>query len=134
MSAPSSSKIDLLSCSPHGGCSAKLSPKDLEALVGRLPAFAHPDLLVGVETHDDAAAFRISEDKALVFTTDFFPPVCSDAETFGRLSLPFEGMRFVVALLYSENRPAAEGAETTSFPDMARKLCGLPGTAIRALT
>ena len=86
MSAPDSAKIDLLACSPHGGCSAKLSPKDLEALVGRLPAFAHPDLLVGVETHDDAAAFRISEDKALVFTTDFFPPVCSDAETFGRIA------------------------------------------------
>ena len=86
MSAPDSSKIDLLACSPHGGCSAKLSPKDLEALVGQLPAFAHPDLLVGVETHDDAAAFRISEDKALIFTTDFFPPVCSDAETFGRIA------------------------------------------------
>ena len=86
MSAPDSAKIDLLACSPHGGCSAKLSPKDLEALVGQLPAFAHPDLLVGVETHDDAAAFRISEDKALIFTTDFFPPVCSDAETFGRIA------------------------------------------------
>ena len=54
----------------------------------------------------------------------------ADAETFSRLSLPFEGMRFVVALLQAF--PAPAGPDAPSFPDAARRLCGLPGTAIRA--
>ena len=54
----------------------------------------------------------------------------ADAETFARLSLPFEGMRFVVALLQAF--PAPAGPDAPSFPDAARRLCELPGTAIRS--
>ena len=45
-----------------------------------------PRLLVDVDTHDDAGVYKISEDKALIFTTDFFPPICSDAYEFGEIA------------------------------------------------
>jgi selenide,water dikinase len=52
----------------------------------RLTPVAHPDLLVGADTGDDAAVWRMSSDRALVLTTDFITPVVDDARTWGRIA------------------------------------------------
>ncbi|HOY38111.1 MAG: selenide, water dikinase SelD [Bacteroidales bacterium] len=79
-------KTDLLSFCESGGCSAKISAKDLEGILAQIPMAVHRDLLVGASTGDDAAIFRLNSETALIFTTDFFPPVCSDAYTFGKIA------------------------------------------------
>ncbi len=68
------------------GCSAKLSAKQLEEVLKLLPLPEDPNILVGIETHDDAGVYRINDDLALVVTTDFFPPVCSDPYEFGQIA------------------------------------------------
>jgi selenide,water dikinase len=79
-------KIDLLQMVETGGCSAKISPKQLEEFLGYLPINSDPNILVGIDTHDDAGVYRVNDDLALVFTTDFFPPVCSDPYEFGQIA------------------------------------------------
>lgn len=79
-------KPDLLQMVESGGCSAKISPKQLEEILKRLPLPDDPNILVNVETHDDAGVYRVNDDLALVFTTDFFPPVCSDPYEFGQIA------------------------------------------------
>ena len=70
-----------------GGCACKIPPGELEEAVARLiPAAPEPDLLIGVEHGDDAAVVRISADRAVVATADFFTPVADDAYTFGRIA------------------------------------------------
>ena len=70
-----------------GGCGCKLSPAMLRELLSGMPAMqAFPDLLVGVETGDDAAVYRIGDDLAVVATTDFFMPIIDDARDFGRIA------------------------------------------------
>ena len=79
-------EFDLLTTVTAGGCSAKLHPGELAELLAGLPRSEHPDLLVGVDTHDDAGVFRVSDELALIQTTDFFPPVCSDPYEFGQIA------------------------------------------------
>jgi selenide, water dikinase len=70
-----------------GGCACKIPPGELEAAVARLiPEAPGPDLLIGVEHGDDAAVVRISADRAVVATADFFTPVVDDAYTFGQIA------------------------------------------------
>jgi selenide, water dikinase len=69
-----------------GGCAAKLSPAILDAVLKRLPQVSDPNVLVGFETSDDAAVYRISEELALVQTVDFFTPVVDDPRTFGQVA------------------------------------------------
>jgi selenide,water dikinase len=69
-----------------GGCACKLAPGLLSDLLGRLAPARHPDLLVGTDTGDDAAVWRLSEDRALVATTDFFTPLVDDPRTWGRIA------------------------------------------------
>lgn len=78
--------IDLLKLVADGGCSAKLGADELAAALADLPQTPSPDLLVGIETHDDAGVFRIGPELALVQTVDFFPPVCSDPYDFGQIA------------------------------------------------
>ena len=52
----------------------------------QLPTFSHPNLLVGIETGDDAAVYKVDEDLAIVTTVDFFPPIVDDPFTFGEIS------------------------------------------------
>ena len=68
-----------------GGCAAKWGAAPLAALVRELAAGA-PDLLVGLAPFDDAAVWRISDDVALVSTTDFFPPLVDDPADFGAIA------------------------------------------------
>jgi selenide,water dikinase len=79
-------KIDLLQMVESGGCSAKISPKQLEEILKYLPLPKDPNILVDIDTHDDAGVYRVNDDLALVLTTDFFPPVCSDPYEFGQIS------------------------------------------------
>lgn len=78
--------FDLLTTVEYGGCSAKLSASQLSEILQSLPRVKNPNLLVDIDTHDDAGVYRISSDCALIQTTDFFPPVCSDAADFGRIA------------------------------------------------
>lgn len=78
--------FDLLSTIEYGGCSAKLPAKELDKALAGLPKTPNPNLLVGTETHDDAGVYKISEEVALIQTTDFFPPVCSDPYEFGQIA------------------------------------------------
>jgi len=79
-------KVDLLQMVEAGGCSAKISPRLLEEFLRFLPLPDDPNILVGIDTHDDAGVYRVNDDLALVFTTDFFPPVCSDPYEFGQIA------------------------------------------------
>jgi selenide,water dikinase len=78
--------FDLLTTVEQGGCSAKLPPDVLFDAVGRLPAATDPNLLVGIDTGDDAGVYRLTDEIALIETTDFFPPVCSDPFDFGQIA------------------------------------------------
>jgi len=69
-----------------GGCAAKYSAARLEELLaGFLPA-STDDLLVGLSPADDAAVYRLDDERALVFTVDFFPPLVDDPGTFGAIA------------------------------------------------
>lgn len=78
--------FDLLSTVEYGGCSAKLPARELSEALADLPKTIHPNLLVDIETHDDAGVYKISDDLALIQTTDFFPPVCSNPYEFGQIA------------------------------------------------
>jgi selenide,water dikinase len=79
-------KIDLLQMVEYGDCSAKISPKQLEEILKFLPLPKDPNILVDIDTHDDAGVYEVNDDLALVLTTDFFPPVCSDPYEFGEIA------------------------------------------------
>jgi selenide, water dikinase len=77
----------LTSLAHGGGCGCKLAPSVLQDLLAGVPHFqAFPNLLVGSNTADDAAVFRLTDDLALVATTDFFMPVVDDPFDFGRIA------------------------------------------------
>lgn len=79
-------KIDLLQMVEYGGCSSKISPKLLEEILKYLPLPDDPNILVDIDTQDDAGVYRVNDELALVLTTDFFPPVCSDPYEFGQIA------------------------------------------------
>mgnify|MGYP001306854595 CR=1 FL=1 len=78
--------FDLLTTVETGGCSSKIPPRLLEQLLTGLPLSADPRILVDIATHDDAGVYKINDDLALVLTTDFFPPLVSDAYEFGQIA------------------------------------------------
>src|SRR5438445_8330816 len=69
-----------------GGCAAKWGGAPLSALVRGLAATSDRALLVGLAPFDDAAVYRLSDDLALVSTTDFFPPLVDDPSDFGAVA------------------------------------------------
>lgn len=78
--------IRLTTTAKAAGCAAKLSPSILDAVLKRLPRQNDPNVLVGFETSDDAAVYRVSEELALVQTTDFFTPIVDDPGRFGQVA------------------------------------------------
>src|SRR5437764_3011752 len=83
LEAASVKLTDLASC---GGCAAKYSAARLEQLLaGFLPVEAE-NLLVGLAPADDAAVYRLDDERALIFTLDFFPPVVDDAADYGAIA------------------------------------------------
>ncbi|MGM9630245.1 selenide, water dikinase SelD [Butyricicoccus sp.] len=69
-----------------GGCTAKLGPAVLERVLSRLPRPTDEQLLVGCESSDDAAVYRLTDDIAVVQTLDFFPPMLEDPYLFGQIA------------------------------------------------
>ena len=70
-----------------GGCGCKLSPAVLKEILRALPSgLIAPQLLAGNENNEDAAVYQISDEQALVATTDFFAPMVDDPELFGRIA------------------------------------------------
>src|SRR4051812_30817734 len=79
--------VRLTSLAHGGGCGCKIAPAVLREIMGKVPAAAtFPSLLVGTETSDDAAVWRLNDQQALVATTDFFMPVVDDPFEFGRIA------------------------------------------------
>ena len=76
----------LTSLSHGAGCACKISPAVLHPLLAELPRSDDPDLLVGAETADDAAVYRLGDDLAIVSTVDFFTPIVDDPYDFGRIA------------------------------------------------
>ncbi|HRH89550.1 MAG TPA: selenide, water dikinase SelD, partial [Rubrivivax sp.] len=78
----------LTSLSHGGGCGCKIAPGVLsEILRGSGAAMPlPPELLVGIETSDDAAVYQLNDSQALVATTDFFMPIVDVPEDFGRIA------------------------------------------------
>ena len=81
------SEVKLTQLSHGGGCGCKIAPAMLQQILGdvkdKLP---YPDLLVGTETSDDAAVYRLNDDQAIIATTDFFMPIVDDPFDFGRIA------------------------------------------------
>ena len=81
------SDIKLTAFSHGGGCGCKIAPAVLTEILSKsLVGKAWPDLLVGTETSDDAAVYRLNETQALIATTDFFTPIVDDPYDFGRIA------------------------------------------------
>ena len=77
----------LTSLSHGGGCGCKIAPGVLTEILKGLSAMPVPkELLVGIETADDAAVYRLNDEQALIATTDFFMPIVDDPYDFGRIA------------------------------------------------
>lgn len=79
-------EIRLTQMSKTAGCAAKIGPGTLAEVLEHLPKFCDSNLLVGIETSDDGAVYRISDELALIQTLDFFTPVVDDPYTFGQVA------------------------------------------------
>ena len=85
MNAPE--RIRLTEFSHGGGCGCKIAPAVLTEILASVPrGSVFEQLLVGTETSDDAAVYRLNDTQALVATTDFFTPVVDDPYDFGRIA------------------------------------------------
>ncbi len=77
----------LTSLSHGGGCGCKIAPGVLSEILRGTAAMPMPsELMVGIETADDAAVYRLNDEQALVATTDFFMPIVDDPADFGRIA------------------------------------------------
>jgi selenide,water dikinase len=86
MNAPAD-LIRLTEFSHGGGCGCKIAPAVLSEILAKTPVRGMPkDLLVGIESSDDAAVYRLNDEQAIVATTDFFTPIVDDPFDFGRIS------------------------------------------------
>jgi selenide,water dikinase len=77
----------LTSLSHGGGCGCKIAPGVLAELIKRsAPSMPFAELMVGAETADDAAVYRLNDEQAVIATTDFFMPIVDDPFDFGRIA------------------------------------------------
>ncbi len=87
MNAPDKSPIRLTQFSHGGGCGCKIAPAILSEILAKAPVRGLPPaLLVGIESSDDAAVYRLNDQQAIVATTDFFTPIVDDPYDFGRIA------------------------------------------------
>jgi selenide,water dikinase len=80
------SRVRLTAFSHGAGCACKLGPGELSQVLAHLPGVADPRVLVDAATRDDAAVYRLSDDRALVATVDFFTPIVDDARQWGAIA------------------------------------------------
>src|SRR5690606_41863264 len=79
--------IRLTSFSHGGGCGCKIAPGVLTEILKGTGGLPMPkELLVGIETSDDAAVYKLNDEQALIATTDFFMPIVDDPLDFGRIA------------------------------------------------
>ena len=79
--------IKLTSFSHGGGCGCKIAPGVLAEILSKSTGFPVPSaLMVGIETADDAAVYKLNDEQALIATTDFFMPIVDDPFDFGRIA------------------------------------------------
>eukprot|EP01034_Spumella_vulgaris_P044413 gene44413-55228_t len=79
--------IKLTSFSHGGGCGCKIAPGVLSEILKNTHGFPVPkELMVGIETSDDAAVYKLNDEQALIATTDFFMPIVDDPFDFGRIA------------------------------------------------
>ena len=106
-----------------GGCAAKIAAGTLTDLLRGLPRQDHPDLLVGTDFLDDAAAWRLNADQAMVQTLDFFTPIVDDPDDFG-----------AIAAANAVSDVFAMGAEPlTALTILAYPIDVLPGAVLTGL-
>ena len=87
MNAPDLVPLRLTSFSHGGGCGCKIAPAVLQQIIAKAgPSILPKQLLVGIETADDAAVYQINEHQAIVATTDFFMPIVDDPFDFGAIA------------------------------------------------
>ena len=80
-------KIKLTQFSHGGGCGCKIAPSVLSEILAKMPSrLVNKNLLVGTETSDDAAVYRLNDTQAIIATTDFFMPIVDDPYEFGRIA------------------------------------------------
>lgn len=79
--------VKLTSLTSKGGCGCKIGPTDLADVLNTLPSrTSDPNVLVGLDTSDDAGVYKINDDIAIVQTTDFFTPIVDDPYDFGQVA------------------------------------------------
>ncbi|NMM36761.1 MAG: selenide, water dikinase SelD [Glaciimonas sp.] len=87
MNTPTDLKIKLTAFSHGGGCGCKIAPGVLSEILKNSAGFPVPkELMVGIETADDAAVYWLNDEQALIATTDFFMPIVDDPFDFGRIA------------------------------------------------
>jgi selenide, water dikinase len=87
MNAPHEKAVRLTSLSHGGGCGCKIAPGVLSEILKSSTGLPVPkELLVGIETADDAAVYKLNDEQALIATTDFFMPIVDDPYDFGRIA------------------------------------------------
>ncbi|NLP09844.1 selenide, water dikinase SelD, partial [bacterium] len=84
--AAQSGRIELTHYTHGLGCACKLQPQNLEKILAGLPQPTDPALLVGAETSDDAAVYRIDSQTAIIESVDFFTPIVDDPYDFGAIA------------------------------------------------
>jgi selenide,water dikinase len=129
MSAP----IRLTQTGKRAGCAAKQPPGYLFPLLGTLPAITDPNVLVGSVTADDAAVYRLTDDLALVLTTDFFTPIVDAPYDFGAVAAAN-----ALSDVYAMGGTPLAALSIVGFPDalpaeaLAQVLCGAADKAAEA--
>lgn len=78
--------VDLFESITECGCAAKVPAQQLSDILNGLVVATNPAVVVGLDTLDDAGVFRLTDEKLLVQTVDFFPPVARDPKTYGRIA------------------------------------------------
>src|ERR1041384_197584 len=122
MNAPE--KIRLTEFSHGGGCGCKIAPAILSEILSAAPIRGLPkELLVGTETADDAAVYRLNATQALVATTDFFTPIVDDPYYLGRIA-PTNAISDIFAM---------GGRPIMALAIVGMPLEKLPVSAIRAI-
>ncbi|MBC3919593.1 selenide, water dikinase SelD [Undibacterium sp. CY18W] len=87
MSTATDTPVRLTSFSHGGGCGCKIAPGVLAEILKKSSGFPVPAaLMVGIETSDDAAVYKLNDEQALIATTDFFMPIVDDPFDFGRIA------------------------------------------------
>lgn len=113
-------EIRLTKLAKRAGCAAKQPPGYLLPLLGMLPKTVDPRVLVGSATADDAAVFKLSDDLALILTTDFFTPVVDRPADFGAIAAAN-----ALSDVYAMGGTPLTALNIVGFPDAA-----LPATAL----